>query len=135
MDAACRIYLLLLSLYHVATGLVSVFSPRLALRAYKVAYGFDPVERTQLSLVLKPWGALALFAGVAGLFAAADPVRYAGVVLGLSLLLAVRLVLRLLFAREAATVLGIPPRHNLANAALIAVGVVILLSWVGHRWL
>src|SRR5262245_45764206 len=73
MNGICRAYLFGFSVYHVFTGMVSMFFPTFAMSFYKGLYGYDPVERKHLVLILKPWGALAFFAGFVGLFCATDP--------------------------------------------------------------
>jgi hypothetical protein len=133
MDRICSAYLYLLSSYHLVTGIVSVCFPGFAMSFYKALYAYDPVERQHIWLVLKPWGALAIFAGVAGFYAARDPQRYVGVVIGLTGLLVLRAVLRLVYEKDAGAMLRIPPRRNRVNVALILAGVLILGSWLAWR--
>ncbi|HQF37544.1 MAG TPA: hypothetical protein PK322_00335 [Opitutaceae bacterium] len=130
MTTLCRIYLAVLSGYHVLTGIVSFAFPQFAFRFYAALYACNPAERRQLVLVMKPWGALALCAGVAGLFAAADPVRYWGVVAALWLLLVLRIVFRLVWRAELAEVGRIPAHRNLLSTGIIAAGAVILGAWL-----
>lgn len=134
MTTLCRVYLAVLSSYHVLTGIVSFAFPQFAFRFYAALYACNPVERRQLVLVMKPWGALALCAGVVGLFAAADPVRYWGVVAALWLLLVLRMVFRLVWRAELAEVGRIPAQRNLLSTAIIAAGATILGLWL-HRTL
>ena len=134
MDTVCALYLGALSSYHVVTGVLSAFFPRKALRFYREVYAYDAGERRYVSLMLRPWGALALFAGIAGLFAAVDPRRYFGVVLGLAILLGTRIGLRMGFEAEVASVLGIPRRRNRLNVALLALGVAVLGTWCAKNW-
>lgn len=126
----CRTYLALLSLYHVVTGVLSFAFPRAAMRFYKRIYGCDPEERRQLMIVMKPWGALAFFAGLCGGFAAVDPARYRGVVVALVVLLILRVVFRVACRSELAAVGRIAPIRNGISIAAIMVGVVILSSWL-----
>ena len=134
MTTLCRVYLAVLSSYHVLTGIVSFAFPQFAFRFYAALYACNPVERRQLVLVMKPWGALALCAGVVGLFAAADPVRYWGVDAALWLLLVLRMVFRLVWRAELAEVGRIPAQRNLLSTAIIAAGATILGLWL-HRTL
>jgi len=122
--------LLILSVYHVASGVMSFFCPERALSFYRKLYDCNPVERKHLAIMLKPWGALAAFAGIAGLFAAADPHRYIGVVAGLAVLLAARVTYRLWCRRELAEISGIAPHRNLISTAVILVGLIILTAWL-----
>jgi hypothetical protein len=134
MTTICRVYLAGLSAYHVATGVISFWFPGAAMRFYRALYACDPAERRQLFVVMKPWGALALFAGVAGGYAAADPDRYVGVVAGLWLLLVLRIVFRVVCRRELQEVGGIPPHRNLVSMGAIAVGVAVLGLWLAEWW-
>ena len=126
----CRTYLALLSFYHVITGIISFAFPGFAMRFYKTIYGCDPAERRQLAIVMKPWGALSVFAGICGGFAAADPVRYRGVVIALLVLMILRAAYRFLYRRDLEEVGRIAPHRNGISIASIAVGIVILLGWV-----
>ena len=130
MDTLCRTYLCILSAYHLFTGIVSMFFPYFAMEFYKRFYSCTPPDREDLFLILKPWGALAAFAGIAGFFAAADPDRYRGVILGLILLLAYRIYYRMVFGGMLAKHANIPSQRNFLNVVLIAFGIVILGAWV-----
>lgn len=130
MDTACRAYLYLFSTYHVVTGIVSMFFPDFAMSFYKTLYGYDPVERTHLRLIFKPWGALAFFAGFVGLFCATDPQRYIGVVIGLAVLHLLRIYYRLAFEKEIATIGRILPGRNRTNVGILFLGFFILSIWL-----
>ena len=130
VDIVCRAYLLVLSTYHVFTGLASCFAPDLALSFYRKFYDCNPVERKHLALVLQPWGALALCAGIAGLFAASDPVRYRGVILALAILLALRVYYRLVYRSWLHDISGIAPRRNALSVGVLVAGLAILVSWL-----
>jgi len=129
VTSICRTYLVVLSTYHLFTGLVSMFFPGFAMRFYKWFYSCEPPDREDLFLILKPWGALAAFAGIAGLYAAGDPERYKGIVLGLILLLAFRVYYRVAFALRLKEHAKIPLRRNLVNVAMIVLGILILGVW------
>jgi hypothetical protein len=133
MDLACKIFLYIFSIYHMITGIVSMFFPDFAMSFYKILYGYDPIERKHVSLIFKPWGALAAFAGLTGLFAAGNPERYRGVVLSLIILLILRIYYRLRFEHELFSIGGIPPYRNRINLAVLFVGVVILSGWLCQK--
>lgn len=126
---ACRAVLLLLSCYHVVTGVVSVGFPDFSESFYQALYHFHPEMTEQYKLVLRPWGALALFAGVVGLFAFRDPRRYVGVVWSIALLLTMRVVYRTALAEDLWRVFQIDPTRNRINAGIMAVEVIILVAW------
>jgi hypothetical protein len=125
-----RVVLLILSGYHVVTGIVSVFFVDFSERFYQVLYHFHPEMTEQYKLVLRPWGALALFAGIVGLYAARDPRRYRGVVTALALLLALRVGYRSLLAPQLLEVFQIDYARNSANSVLIACEVLLLSTWL-----
>lgn len=130
MTAILRLYLALLSFYHVITGVISFAFPGFAMRFYKAIYGTEPAERRQLTLVMKPWGSLAIFAGLCGGFAAVDPVRYRGVVMALLALMILRTIYRIVFRQELEEVGRIAPHRNWISIASIEVGIVILAGWL-----
>ena len=130
LTLVCRAYLFVLSGYHVLTGVISYCFPGFALSFYKALYGCDPIERRHLSLILKPWGALAICVGVAGLFAGYDPHRHVGVVAAILVLLVLRITYRLLCREQLRELSGISPRRNLISVSVIAAGAAILATWI-----
>jgi hypothetical protein len=130
----CSIYLTILSIYHVITGILSFWFPSVAFRFYKKMYGCDPEERRQLSLIMKPWGALAIFAGICGGFAASNPARYIGVTLALWILLILRIAYRFFYRAELLHVGKIPPHRNRISILSLSIGVIILGTWIIHFW-
>lgn len=125
-----QIYLLILSSYHIFTGIVSYEFPQFALKFYKKLYDTNPVEKKFLLHILKPWGALAFFAGVVGYFPAYDPVKHWGIILGLWLLLAMRVLYRSRFHKDVENLGGVAPHRNVISIMQIVVGVVILGVWL-----
>ena len=97
--------LILVSLDHLSTGLLGVFAPRRAIRIYRGLFGLQFPESPEIAAVLKPWGALAVFAAVATIFPIADPVRYRGVLVALLVLLILRILIRF-SARATATAIS-----------------------------
>jgi hypothetical protein len=121
-------YLAILSVYHVWTGAISYFAPEFALRFYRGMYGCDPVERRHLVLVMRPWGALAIFAGLAGGVAFIEPGARPWIVAATALLLALRIGYRLVLRRELAEIARIERRRNLASTAMLAGGLLVLVA-------
>ena len=126
----CRIYLLFLSLYHVTTGIISYFFPVFAIQFYKKIYGCEAEHREQLIINLRPWGALALFAGITGLFAAWNPVRYLGVIIALAVLLSLRVLYRIVLRKQMNKYGGMPLHRNIISITMIFVGNCILIFWL-----
>jgi len=113
--------LILLSLDHLSTGLLGVFAPQRALRIYRGLFGIQFPESPEIVAVLKPWGALAVFAAVATVFPIVDPLRYRGVLVALLVLLLLRIVIRFSARATATALFGLSPRRNAWHMALIAV--------------
>jgi len=121
-----RSYLLLLSLYHLWTGSISYLSPRLAMKFYRGMYACDPVEQRHLAIILRPWGALAVFAGISGLVAFFDPSHHSALTGGLALLLVLRIGYRIALRHELHAISGIPPSRNWISIACLIAGAAML---------
>lgn len=80
-----------------------------------------------LMLVLRPWGALAVFAGLAGFVAFVVPAARAWIVASLALLLLMRIAYRVALRRELETLSRISPRRNVVSLAFLATGALILV--------
>lgn len=130
--ASC--YLVVLSAYHVATGLISFTAPQLALKFYRGAYGCEPVERRHLLIILRPWGALAVFAGLAGFIALNCPPARSWIEASLIVLLAMRVVYRIGLRGELREISGIPPRNNFINIGLLLCGIALLAADLVARY-
>ena len=112
--------LILLSLDHLSTGLLGVFAPRTALRIYRGLFGIQFPDSPEIVVVLKPWGALAVFAAVATIFPIVDPLRYRGVLGALLVLLILRILIRSSAGATATAMFGLSSRRNAWHIALIA---------------
>lgn len=130
LTVVVRLVLAVLSAYHLVTGVVSVCFPEFSEVFYQKLYHFHPTMTEQYKLVLKPWGALAFFAGVMGFYACWDPYRYRGVLVGLLILLATRVGYRTLFADELVEVFQIDKPRNAINSGMIAAEVVLFSVWL-----
>lgn len=121
-------YLAILSVYHVWTGAISYFAPGFALKFYRGMYGCDPVERRHLVLVMRPWGALAIFAGLAGGVAFIEPGARPWIVAATALLLALRIGYRVALRRELAEIARIERRRNAVSTAMLVAGMLVLVA-------
>ena len=130
---ASSAYLAVLSAYHVWTGAISFFAPRFALRFYRGMYGCDPVERRHLSLVMRPWGALAIFAGLAGFAAFIEPRARGWIVAATAVLLALRIGYRVALRRELNDLARIDARRNAISVSMLAGGLALLLGELAIR--
>jgi len=120
--------LILLSLDHLSTGLLGVFAPRRAIRIYRGLFGLRFPESPEIAAVLKPWGALAVFAAVATIFPIVDPVRYRGVLIALLVLLLLRIMIRFSSRAEATALFGLSSRRNAWHIALIVLCASLIAS-------
>jgi hypothetical protein len=120
--------LILLSLDHLSTGLLGVFAPRRAIRIYRGLFGMQFPESPEIVAVLKPWGALAVFAAVATIFPIVDPLRYRGVLVALLVLLILRILIRISARATASALFGLSSRRNAWHIALIAVCALLIAS-------
>jgi len=134
LERAARGVLLLLACYHVLTGVIAMAFPDLSLPFYEGLYEFDPDFTVQYQLILKPWGAYAVFTGLVLFPAFLDPRRYRGLVVALCLLLLLRCGYRTLYAAEAAAVFGISPGRNALNVGLMVGYLAALVPWTVATW-
>lgn len=120
--------LILLSLDHLSTGLLGVFAPQRAIRIYRGLFGIQFPDSPEIVAVLKPWGALAVFAAVATIFPIVDPVRYRGVLVALLVLLLLRIMIRFSARATATTLFGLSSRRNASHIALITLCASLIAS-------
>lgn len=120
--------LTLLAADHFLTGSLALLAPRVAIRLYEPLFGARLPDTPEYLAILKPWGALGIFAGGVGLLPMLDAHRYRAVLIWLLILLACRLYYRSRFQKEAQTSLGLNPRRNLFHLGLIAVCAGLILG-------
>jgi hypothetical protein len=120
--------LILLSLDHLTTGLLGVFAPRRAVRIYRGLFGIQFPESPEIVAILKPWGALALFAAVTTVFPIVDPLRYRGVLIALLALLMLRIFIRFSASATAMALFGLTSRRNAWHIALITLCALLIAT-------
>ena len=111
--------LVLLAADHFVTSFTGIFFPRKAARLYERMFGAQMPLTPELIAVLKPWGALGIFAALAGLLPVFDPVRYRGILYALLVLLALRVVIRLWNTASAQKHFNVSPGRNLFHIGVI----------------
>jgi hypothetical protein len=119
-------YVVSLSTYHLFTGAISYFAPSFALRFYRGAYGCDPIERRHLMIILRPWGALAFFAGTVGPAAVWIPMARDWIEVALLALLLMRISYRFNLRTELREISRISTRDNLVSIMLLIGGAALL---------
>ncbi len=121
--------LILLALDHLTTGAYGLFFPVKAIRMYKKLYGAEIPETREYFIILKPWGALGIFAGLVGLLPVIDPAKYFLILVAMLRLLGMRLMYRLKLQKDSEKFLKLSKKSNFRSIGLIVLcGLVILLQ-------
>ena len=111
--------LIVLALDHLITGLAGVFFPKRSGGLYQRLFGAHfPVESPVVD-VLRPWGALGVYAGLTGLLPLYDPVRYRAILYGLLLLLTLRVFIRLSYNFATLQFFGLSRKRNSVHTYLV----------------
>ena len=119
--------LILLSADHLFTGTLAMFFPMKAVKMYKNIFGAEIPETKEYLVILKPWGALGIFAGLVGLLPIFDPKKYIMVLEALVILLLMRFIYRIKFQEEAAASLKLSKKRNLFHIGLILLCAMIMV--------
>lgn len=122
--------LILLALDHLTTGAYGLFFPVKAIRMYKKLYGAEIPETREYFIILKPWGALGIFAGLVGLLPVVDPQKYFLILFALLILLGMRLIYRLKLQKESEQFLKLSKKSNLRSIGLIIVCAFVVIIQV-----
>jgi hypothetical protein len=93
--ALANLNLIVLAADHIITGLAGVLFPKRAAGLYRRLFGASFPADSPLIAALRPWGALGVFAGLAGLLPVYDPVRYRAILFALIFLVVLRIFIRL----------------------------------------
>jgi hypothetical protein len=118
----------LLALDHITTGFLGIFFPNFALRFYKGLFGAEIPDTREYKMILKPWGALGVFAGIIGILPIIDPVRYQGILVSLIVLLGMRVWIRAKHFDDGETFLRISRKRNMLHIGLITL-CALLIGW------
>ncbi len=127
IEIVFSINLLLLSLDHLYSGSLALFFPKKAIRVYKKLFGADIPETVEYFAILKPWGALGVFAGIVGLLPVYDAKRYIGVLFALVVLLICRIIYRFAFQADSEKYIKLSKKRNAFHIMLIVICVVVML--------
>ena len=125
-DFIFSLNLILLALDHVVTGGLALFFPVTAMKFYKLVFGAEVPFTAGHLFILKPWGALGLFAAAVGILPIIDPVRYEKILWALILLLVLRICIRLMNAKNAETFLHMKKCRNSLHIGLILLCAIII---------
>ena len=95
--ALANLNLIALAADHLTTGLAGVLFPKRAAGLYQRLFGARFPADSPLTAILRPWGALGVFAGLTGLLPLYDPVRYRAILFALLFLVMLRIFIRLTY--------------------------------------
>lgn len=127
MEILFTINLFILSMDHIIAGSVALVAPDKATLLYRAMFGITIPSREEYWGIIKPWGALGVFAGFVGILPVIDPVRYEGVIYGLIGLLLMRIFIRLSHMQRALEHFHLSKRRNLFHVFLIAICVSLMI--------
>ena len=113
IEYAAISYLFLFSLYHVITGIISVFFPKFALKFNKLVYGFKPSDIPQYLLIVRPWGNFALSVGIIGFIVLIKLDDYYLILFAFIILLLIRIGYRIVLRDEIKKTFKIGYHQNL----------------------
>jgi hypothetical protein len=118
--AIANLNLLVLAADHLVTGVAGVFFPKRSAGLYQRLFGARFPVDSPVVAVLRPWGALGVFAGVVGLLPVYDPIRYRAILSALLLLVVLRLFIRLSYGSRTLQFFGLSPKRNYFHIYLVS---------------
>jgi hypothetical protein len=111
--------LIVLAADHLTTGLAGVLSPKRAVGLYQRMFGARFPADSPMTAVLRPWGALGVFAGLAGLLPVYEMVRYRAILFPLLLLVVLRIFIRLSYDSATLEFFGLSRARNYFHLYLV----------------
>jgi len=124
--------LLVLALDHLVTGLAGVFFAKRSATLYRRLFGAHFPVDSPVVVVLRPWGALGVFAGITGLLPIYDPILFRPILYALLILLTLRVFIRLSYDSETLQFFELSPRRNYFHVYLVvqcAALILMQLMW------
>ena len=117
--AVAYLNLVVLAADHLTTGLAGVLFPQRAAGLYQRLFGARFPADSPLTAVLRPWGALGVFAGLTGLLPVYDPCRYRAILFVLLLLVVLRIFIRLSYDSATLQFFGLSRARNYFHVYLV----------------
>jgi hypothetical protein len=117
--AVAYLNLVVLAADHLSTGLAGVLFPKRATGLYQRLFGARFPTDSPLTAILRPWGALGVFAGLTGLLPVYDPIRYRAVLFSLLLLVVLRIFIRLSYDSATLQFFGLSRARNFFHLYLV----------------
>jgi hypothetical protein len=112
--------LVVLAADHLTTGLAGVLFPKRAAGLYQHLFGASFPPDSPMIAVLRPWGALGVFAGLTGLLPVYDPVRYRTILFALLFLVMLRIFIRLSYDSATLQFFGLSRARNFFHIYLVS---------------
>ncbi|MEW6009341.1 MAG: hypothetical protein AB1629_06890 [Candidatus Omnitrophota bacterium] len=110
-----RVLLVMFCIGNIVLGLMALLAGGLAVKAAALFYGANVALNPQINYIIRMLGAFVFTMGVLGGIAAYEPVKNKAVINVIILLLAIRVLQRLIFAKEIFETFGISSSRNLSN--------------------
>jgi hypothetical protein len=123
-------YLFLFSLYHVLTGIVSVFFSDYSLKIYAKIYGYQPKEKKQLLMTFKPWGTMAIGIGLIGFITLMSLEIYSLMLIAFIVVLGVRAGYRFFLRSDLYDYWSVKPLQNWRMILIQLMGIGIFVSYL-----
>ena len=117
--AVAYLNLVVLAADHLSTGLAGVLFPKRAAGLYQRLFGARFPTDSPLTAILRPWGALGIFAGLTGLLPVYDSVRCRAVLFPLLLLVVLRIFIRLSYDSATLQFFGLSRARNFFHLYLV----------------
>jgi hypothetical protein len=111
--------LIVLAADHLTTGFAGVLLPKRAAGLYRRMFGARFPADSPMTAVLRPWGALGVFAGLAGLLPVYDMVRYRAILFPLLFLVVLRIFIRLSYDAATLEFFGLTRARNYFHLYLV----------------
>ena len=133
-ERAGKVLLWAVFAYHVGYGILLLFSGEWSIRFAEAVMGWHIQGSPELGILGEILGCYAIAFGLMAAIAARDPVRYRPLVSVAVVLVALRLIQRVLFADKVMKVFEVEPtRFWLDSAFVLVFGVLLLLLWLKLR--
>lgn len=132
LDWFSTLVLIGLSLDHLITGFICFFMPNTSENMAKKIFGVTVSDKEFYKIIIKPWGALGLFACGVGLLPIIDPSKFISVSYLLLALLLLRIYYRLEEAKKAQAILGLSLLRNYSHVFLISLCILAIIEKIIH---
>ncbi len=124
------INMMMLAMDHFITGSLALFFPEKLIKISKIFFGATIPATNEYRAILKPWGALGIFASIVGVIVMIDPQKYKLLLIAFIVLLINRIYYRVKFVREANAYFRISRKRNFIHIFLIVTSLVVVVTFL-----